>query len=405
MKKQFTHLFTIGVFSCYVASMTLSQLPLWKETFVSAKTNNTKNEVVDYQKTFLEFESSFAENLENKNDYITLNGGFARLLGEKELNDRVKIGENLYSYEKTNTDYSVLLENMSTLIAFSNYLEERDIPFLYIQTPNPVSPSGEELESWMANTINEKATIFVEGLREEGIHVLDIREVMVAEGMSFSEATYKTDHHWKYETAFWACGLALEEMSQLTGLAFDPFYSDLDNWTQTLYEDSFLGSHGKREGPLYAGVDDVNVILPDFETSITYQVPYNEIKKTGDLKTVFTNESLLEINRVEDYMTKTGYQYYSGDYGYDIITNHLAYHDFKVLVVDDSFGHPFTRYLIPHVSELHMVDFRREATWEEYDFFQILEEIQPDLVYILMSPGASGNVTDRFQVNPPETEG
>lgn len=399
MNRKFSSIFTIGIFLVYLCTLTFSNFPNMRSTFITARTKNTKDEVINYQQTFVDFESTLASGLEEKNEYITINGGFARLLGEKELNSRVKIGENLHHYEATATNHDGVLTNTESIVAFRDYLGERDIPFLYIQAPYPVSPDGEELESWMANTGNERATLLVEGLREEQVNVLDIREVMVAEGMSFTDAFYKTDHHWKFETAFWAVGQALEEISDMTDIKFDPFYSDINNWTQTLYEDSFLGSHGKREGTLYAGVDDINVLLPDFETDLTYQVPHSKINKTGTLKNIFFNKTTLEINSLDDYMSKNTYTVYGSDYGYEVIENHLSYHDFKVLVIDDSFGIPFTRYLIPHVSELHMVDFRYGEKWEVADFYKALEEIQPDFVYILFNPGATNN-TAQFKINP-----
>ncbi|RXD25174.1 hypothetical protein EJB02_22500, partial [Acinetobacter baumannii] len=79
------------------------------------------------------------------------------------------------------------------------------------------------------------------------------------------------------------------------GLVLDEGYTDLNQYEQISYPQSFLGSLGKRTGYGYAGMDDFIVIKPMFETNLTYTWDGNTVTATFDetvLQTHWLSEDL-----------------------------------------------------------------------------------------------------------------
>lgn len=398
MNKKFSSIFTIGVFITYVCFSFFLNYDTLRDKFIKAKTDNTKNEIVDYKQTFIDFDSAFSSNLKEKYEYITLNGGFANLLGEKELNGVVKVGGTLHDYEKDGNDNNVN-KSIENIIAFEDWLFERSIPFLYVQAPNKISPSGEELESWMSNNVNNKASKLIYSLQDENINNLDLRVLMENAEISFEDAFYKTDHHWKTETAFWAVPYILGKISEITDMEVDYFYTEEDNWNIKTFENIFLGHRGKRVGTLFGGeLDDFKMYLPKFETDIVLERPKNNINNTGNFNNVFINKTQFDIENLIHYFTKSAYYIYGSDYAYEIISNNLAYNDKKILILDDSFGVPTTKFLYNHFAEMHLIDLRYDIDTKE--LLEIIESVQPDIVMMLFYPGTIQSHSTALNVNP-----
>ncbi|MCD7748976.1 MAG: hypothetical protein LUH42_02880, partial [Oscillospiraceae bacterium] len=89
-------------------------------------------------------------------------------------------------------------------------------------------------------------------------------------GWSMEDVFFKTDHHWMPQAGLAAARVTMELLSQQGLTEYDSTLLEDENWTVTVLEDWFLGSHGKRVGTLYAGVDDISVYTPNFATNYTY---------------------------------------------------------------------------------------------------------------------------------------
>ncbi len=392
MNKNFGHCFFIGLFLCYIISMSLTNLPIWKETFATAKLNNTEEEIINYKQLFLDFDSEFAKNMENKNEYITLSGGFARFLGEINFNNRFRLGDQLY--QPRDFDVETIQKGAENITAFSKYLDELGIPLLYVQAPAIISPSGDELLPGMNNNENKSIDFFIESLADTNINVLDLRENMLAEGKNFQDAYFNSDHHWTIETIFWASQHVLEEMSDLLDFELNASYLDEDNWKKTIYPNAFFGSSGQRVGPLFVGVEDFTLIEPNFETHFT-SFPYGgEHKSEGDFG-VLINKNYLNVASLDDYLETYSFGVY--DAGNDSVINHLAYNDKVVLLLRDSFGMSLSKFILPHIHSLYSVDLRHQPT---EDLFTLIDEVNPDLILIQYAPYSQTASGQKYEMNP-----
>lgn len=388
MKNRFSSLFTIGIFLMYICTLNFSNFTGLRDKFITAKVNNTKDNIINYQKTFTAFESDLSSDLNEKYEYISINGAFARLLGEKELNSRVRINDLLYEFKNINE--ASIEKSVDSLLKFNTYLEEKDIPILYVQPPSNISPSGDELEPWMTNNENINATYFLDLLSETSVNTIDLRENMLEEGKNFQDAYLNTDHHWKIETAFWSSGHVMSRLSEILEFELNYEYLDEDNWNKKIHENATLGSSGRRVGPFFVPLDDFTVMTPKFDTDFTTFNYGSDSEVTGTYN-VLINRQMLNVTSLDDYFETYFFGVY--DSGYDSIINNYSYNDKVILILKDSFGASLTKMLAPHLGEIYTFDLRYKTTNELYER---IEAVEPDLILFQYEPSAVTDINTKF---------
>lgn len=324
-------------------------------------------------------EHKYTDYFAAKTNYVDIHGLFARMVGKKELNEIIKL-KNGYLFMKKSMN-EVQIERISeNMIDFQDYLSLNDIPLVQVLCPNtllndndPVIPSGYTI------TMNQQADEFKNRLIDNDIKVLDLREEYIADGLPPYEFYYKTEPHWTIDTAFWAHTKIATLIDETLGNPYaNQDYFDLENYTITTYENNTLGSCGVRVGIWFAGTSDVNIIMPNFETSLTTQVPTSSLIKTGQFSEVCTNEHALASNHLTPF-TNNGYGYFEFYTEYVTFTNHLVENDKKIFVLRDSFSVALVQYLALHYKEVYVYDLRYNIDGKEI-MLQLINDIQPDIV-------------------------
>ena len=188
---------------------------------------------------------------------------------------------------------------------------------------------------------------------------------------------FYTDHHWKPEFAFYTFNKVAKVLNNNYGFNISEDITNQLNYDKKIYSNYFLGSLGKRVGKYYAGLDDISLITPKFETDLRYEIPSHNVDKQGSF-----SETILDYGHIEvkDYYNKNPYAVYTGgDFAFSRITNNLI-KDKKVLLIRDSFGCAFAPFLSLGVSQLDIVDLRinKDIVISEY----VLEN-DIDIVLIL----------------------
>lgn len=335
-------------------------------------------------------EAVYKENFPATNFFVTVNGGFQRLMGVRHVNDIAKLDNGYITYLCGQSDVDPLAMNT---VDFHVALEERDIPFLYVNAPFKISKFDKMLPAGVEDYSNENADRFLSILRENGVNVLDLRDEMKAQGIDHYDSFYSTDHHWTAETGFWASTQVVEGLRRIDeSFAVDSRIQDLSNYNLDVHEKVLLGSSGRRTGPLYAGIDDLTLITPKYDTSLRFNAIREALERTGSYRETLIFDEHLYGNDVYypfTYATYCGNDYpllelenMSGDDGLDVKSTNK-----RIVLIKDSFSEVVIPFLALSYDEMLCIDMR--ALYR--NLLPIVEDFNPDAVVVLYNPGAYTN--------------
>lgn len=372
MKKLFSFRYLTALCFLFVLAVffALSLKPFLRETWYALRAGGDTAQA----------ESNFNEFLPFGEELVTLNGGVERLLGRREVNQRYRLDNGQLTYVIPELDMRAIARNTAD---FSRELDKRGIPFLYCNLLFKVDEQDKQLPPGVEDFSNENADRFLALLREQGVNCLDLREREKAEGLDHYSLFFPTDHHWTPETGLWASGETAEALARLDpAFAADPALFRLENYDCLTLEKIYLGSHGRRVGSWYAGLDDLDLLKPKFETRLRFSVPELDLVREGSFAdTVLFPEKL----DVRDRMRSSAYDVYTGgEYGLVRLENLLGGNGKRLLVLQDSFG----LVVIPFFSlGYERVDYLDLRLWGE-GLLDYIDETRPDAVLVLYNPGA-----------------
>ncbi|NLF34677.1 MAG: hypothetical protein GX585_01785 [Clostridiales bacterium] len=333
-------------------------------------------------------ESAVNAMLDQNHLFIQLYGGVQRLLGRRFMEDAdpqynvYRLSDGTLSF--VNPEPFDPAPRAEALTGLEAALAERDVPLLYVQAPQKIAPSDDRLPLGVTDYSNRYADEFLALLEAAGTDTLDLREALADSGAPWSSLFFRTDHHWNPEGAFVGWQALAEHLRDSYGLSIPAPYTDPDAYTKTVYEDWFLGSQGKRVGALYAGVDDITLWTPAFETSFTYTAPAGRVAREGPLE-----RALLFPERVaeKDWFEGNPYTLYAGgDYPTGIMVNRLSPDGPSVVLLRDSYACALTPFLALGCGTLTTYDLRY---WTEDDHLMtLLGWARPDLVIVMYGAGS-----------------
>ena len=276
-------------------------------------------------------------------------------------------------------------EVVSCIQTLKKVSEENGAQFLYCAAPK--KELYEQLPSNEVNYFPEDYERLLRGLESGQIPTLDFSAVLKENNLTKgSEIFYFTDHHWRVQSGFIASTAISKALSTLYGFEYNEQYTDLQNYTVTVYPNWFLGSKGKKVGRYFSshGTDDFELITPNFETNMTEEQPMK-----GDIREGTFAETVLFMQNMEkDYYNKSPYSTYSGgDFRLQIMKNNLNPDGDKILLIRDSFACAVAPFLALQTSELHICDMR-DYSWyvgDKLNLEDYIQEIKPDYVIVLYS--------------------
>ncbi|MCD7855957.1 MAG: hypothetical protein LUG66_10145 [Clostridiales bacterium] len=332
---------------------------------------NTKISIEGFTSLSDTFEGTLQNNIYGKSKYINLNGLMTALLGIKDLNDRQKLSNGYLTWTGRLLDVTDASEN---IIELNNFLSDRNIDFIYLLAPASASIYDAEFAPGYTSEASKNIDAMTDALTAGGVDVIDMDSRYEEMGLGTEDVFFVTDHHWKPEAALKAAKCTMEKLAAKGAVDYSEDLLSDENWNVTVYEDIFLGSHGKRTGTKYAGVDDISVYEPKFPTNYSYSgLRYNTT-------TWEYHDNLLDMSYTEkaDYFNDNPYCIYMyRDYPIRTAINTEAPNDKKILITGDSFKIPYEYFLTTQFKEVYTIDLRyyTDGTLPEY-----IEEIQPDIV-------------------------
>ncbi len=318
---------------------------------------------------------------------IDFNGWLCRVIGKRMCNARLLYDDGYLGYAYTNDDRPVEPFVRST-VAFANRLKELAVPFLYVQAPCKLAleGGGQLPAEWAYANPNEAALRVEVELEAHGVRTLDLVREFATTRKEVEAHFYRTDHHWQVSAAFKAAGLISRELAAILGdsVLRDPPQLDREGWERQLARRAFLGSHGRRTGRFFAGVDDFECFVPKFETDIQYFVSTRLVARGSFEKSVLNLSCLTRT--LHD---RNAYGVYGADKKEEWYINVRAPSRARILIVKDSFANPAAAFLSVVCREVVKVDPRKCASGEE--LLEIVRRHRPDVVMMLVNPGAVRN--------------
>ncbi len=344
-----------------------------KSTILGMKSGYASGSISGLLKnTISGIDNGISSNLFAKNSFINLYGLAAHAFGNTFIRD----ADTTYNIVKDNNGELQFVANerddskaAEQIVSLNKTLEEKNIPFLYVQAPLKYTEGYTEFPAAITDYSNSNTDKFKALLENGGVDVLDLRESVEQDHLDKSSLFYNTDHHWRTETAFWAVGKTVEVLKDKYNIDLDPEgkYTNMNSYGHQFFEQSFLGSQGRRVGKYFGGVDDFTLIIPNFETDYTVTIHKSDGSRVreGNFEEAIIDKSLLEE---KDVFTNRYASYFGADYKEVIIENHKMHNDYKVLIVKDSYALPYTAFLSTMVDEVRMLDLRyySDMSIEEY---------------------------------------
>lgn len=388
MKKVTAILFLLCLFSFSIFNLFSTYIPLNKA--ISIKKQNT-NELIDT------IESTMQEEVLGKFYFIEGYGYLQKLLNKQEESNLEIVKDEKgflhYSYFANGPNpVDELVNNMSVL---KNSIKDKEIEVVSLMPPDKYVRGYTQFSKGLPyNYANETADDFLEGMKNIGINTIDFRENLQVSGIPQDELFFKTDHHWKIGTSFWAYTELVKEINKDYGEGLDPdgFYTNLDHYNQITYKHSYLGSIGRRTGSLYSGLDDFTLIYPKFKTDYTYyNINNTEEKKTeGRFEDALISTYSLNMGDIKYSLQADKYfAYLFGNHALAHITNHLQPEGPKVLFIKDSYSVPMASFLSTVCSEVYLVDPR----YYKENIIELVNELELDYVFVSFYPP---NLTEEF---------
>lgn len=357
-------------------------------------------------KSFTGFTKGVAEayrsELRTKNVFITLNGTYARISGNRVSNEVILMKDGSLTSVDEGCDAT---NGVKKIVALEKYLKERNTPFLYIQAPRKPDINNDLLPTGTVNKTNDTAAQAVSQLQDAGIEVMDLRPTLLADAESIRKYYYRTDHHWNAEGAFVAYEMITQYIQeQFPDQTIVGETTDRDAWELHTRKNFFLGSHGRRVGIGFAGLDDLIYLTPKFDTDLSCSVPSKRIFRRGPFA-----ESALDtyyMTGAPAYYNSSPYCIHTGsDYAHVQFRNEKAPSNLKVLLIKESFGLPVEGFLSTTFQQVDTLDLDlRNSLFSTA--VEKIESFDPDIVMVMYNGMVYSNPRffdfgiDEFEATP-----
>lgn len=318
-----------------------------------------------------------------RQSFIDFHGLAQRVMGRRTVEDPgqgliVKDSQGKLSWLPTVQDTGTCAQRV---VELERFCRERDTEFLYFAAPFKFLPGLTGLPPSIEDQANPNLDRFLAVLEASGVPYLDFRTQLETLPYAQEDLFFNTDHHWRIETAFEAFRSVAGVLTEKGLLNPAPESTDLGAYQVSTYPQFSLGSQGRRVGRFYAGLDDFTLITPAFDTDYTVTVDvWGEYQtRTGSFDEAILNQDYLDPEKPPETVRYAAY--FGGDYPETIIENHLA-ESGNLLVIQDSFGLPFSAFLSTATKNLTLLDLR----YFKGSLFDYIEQHQPDAVLFCYNP-------------------
>ncbi len=311
------------------------------------------------------FETDIASTFYNKFGFVNLNGAISSLLNQPSMHGIYKLNNGHLTILQDRLPDEEIKASAGEVIKYADYCKSQGKQVLFVQPFLKIDKDNKQLRTGLEDYSNENIDVFLDCLTKSGITVLDIRKCMKEDGLDMYDYTYITDHHWTTEGSFYSFVKITEWIEQNMGVAADPNVTDFDQYSIIKYPKWHLGSYGQRTGKYYAGIDDYDLIIPDFDAGF--------IDDNGTEYSFYdavVNQKVFEKRKETNKYT----------YDYALICpegTSTTGKPLSVLFVTDSYAFAMAPYV-----KLAYTDYHDQFYYKGFDP-KLVDEFDPDIVILM----------------------
>lgn len=311
------------------------------------------------------FETDIASTFFQKFGFVNLNGAISNALHQPSMNGiyKLKNGHLFEPQPKLSNEY--ISQYANEVIKYADYCKSQGTPVLFVQPFLKVDENNKQLPLGVTDFSNENVDYYLECLEDAKIPTLDLRQSLLNDGLNLYDYTYVTDHHWTTEGCFYAFTKVVDSINSMTGTTTNPVITDISQYRIETYPRWHLGSYGQRVGKYYAGIDDYDLIIPNYDVSFT--------DDSGNSHSFY--ESVVNTDILSSCDVTSRYTY---DRAMRCPNDKSSTcHDLKVLFITDSYATAMAPYLKLAYSDYYYQYYHDGFNAEAFN------QIQPDIVILM----------------------
>ena len=357
----------------------------------------TQNASIDFTwKSYLKEEASNDINTIQRYKYIVegMEGSIEEFCTSAfPYSDKIKNIADVYKNDVLNnslsatvggkTDAEYAQEAAKYVNSFYDYLQEKDIPLVYIQLPEK-----ERILAYSQQTDYPSAELALEDLFARQREKSNVEYINMGD---FTEelATFSLDasNHWFPKDALTTTSIIAMYLNEKHGFEFDKKVYNIENYKNVFQEVNGLNKKIKEDFKY-----DYQLLVP--KKSETYNVEIDkEEKVVGNFEDALLVDSSIWDSRTD---TNSAIAYHAtwrlnnGNYIDIVNTSGTNNEDKKILILGDSFSWPISAYLSQDVGEI--VAFH--PRYCSADVKAVINEYQPDIVLWMYSEVQMGADND-----------
>lgn len=279
------------------------------------------------------YETYMSDQFAFRDFWIGMKSDIDRTIGRKE-NNGVYIGKNGFLLQKFNKPED---QDVKSKIKAINdfHLANPNVEKHVMLIPTAISILEKKLPNFVSHDDELTYIDKVKKSLNTEINFIDVYPTLRSKENEY--IYYKTDHHWTTKGAYYA----YLELSK--NLNFTPTQKESFNIKKIT--NSFYGSLYSKGGFRHIDPDSIELYEP--KEAIKYKVEYVDEDKTSS--------TLYEMNNIKKKDKYT--VFFNGNHPLVKITTENT-SEKKIVVVKDSYANALLPFLLPHFSEIQMIDLR-----------------------------------------------
>lgn len=325
----------------------------------------------------------------HKDELLDINGGWARLLGQRLFNKTLKLNNGYLATPGQHLDTREIAKQIKMLAA---WCERNGFSYLFVLSSYKIDRENTLVpRSAFRDHNHETADELLASL--DSVRCVDVRKAIGSSPAELAECFLKTDHHWNMTGAFKVFPYVARAILEKIGEDCDSIRQlSPDFWLEKELGRSFLGTHGRRTGSLYAGMDkDFKYFVPTGETDFMKVSPHVKKFARGSFEQAMIDSNALV--KPQSRFFDNAYSMYETDRAYTKNLNPRAPVKKRILVIKDSFALPVCAFLSTVFSEVSLIDLRYYKDMSLTSFISI---DKPDCVVSLINVRSLGSVKPHF---------